>query len=160
MLLNLTRVTLNVVGVVGGDRIQSYPLAHPAPNKTTFHPNNAPTCHVSVASRLAVASSKPVMLDVNECSSALNPSDSAQTAGKRMACGMRVSVGMIGGSGRESMMLPEEEGLMVDDEGLMSEENWSSGRTARKGTWEAIGVATAERGGEEKVERLGSTRAE
>jgi len=67
------------------------------------------------------------MPEVKEWISTLRPRLSAQTAGKRMAWGMRVTVGIIGGSGRASM-------TRVEEDDLMSVENWSSGRTARKGT--------------------------
>ena len=117
--------------------IQSYPAPQAAVNCTTFHPSNAPTCQICVASRLAVANSNPVTLAVKVCSSTLRPRLSAQTARNRIACGMRVTAGTMGGSGRGSIALV----VVRPDEGLTEVENWSSGRTARKGTWEAIGGA-------------------
>lgn len=108
--------------------VQSYPANQAVPNCTIFHPSSVEICHVSVASRLAVASSRPVILAVKVWTNTLNPKLSAQTAGKRIAFGMRVTVGTIGGSGSESITLVGEE------EDLVSVAYCSSGRTARKGT--------------------------
>lgn len=109
-------------------------------SETTFQPTTAATCHSSVRSLLKAASSRPVTSASALYAPALMVKLETTTRGRRS------HEGSLEGGGRGvsvgSIVVEEDvlaiAGSVAKSRVLTSELNWSSGRRARKGTWDAI----------------------
>lgn len=103
--------------------------------ETSFQPTTAATCHSAVKSLLTAASSRPVKSARALYAKALMAKLLTTTKGRRRKDGRREGAGT--GSSVGSMAAAAE-GWWAKSRVLTSALNWSSGRRARKGTWDDI----------------------